>query len=156
MWPVRSVVAGAAGTAAMTVCYTVERRLRRSGGPLDYDDSRVPGEIVANLLHLPSVTGHEEEELGLALRWSYGSVFGILHGLLRRQLREPAATVSFGATLMTATLTLFPLLGRTPPPWRWPRGFIVTSVFTHIAYAATVGATDDRLRRARRGHRREG
>lgn len=152
----RSVVAGATGTAVMTACYTLERRLRRPGGPLDYDDSDVPGEIVANLLHLPSVSGREEEELGLALRWSYGSVFGLLHGLLRRRWREPAATAGFGATLMTATLTLFPLLGRTPPPWRWPRGFLITSVFTHVAYAATVGATDDRLRRAGRTHRREG
>ena len=154
--PLRSVVAGTAGTAVMTAWYTVERRLRRPGGPLDYDDSDVPGEIVANLLHLPSVTGGEERELGLALRWSYGSVFGVLHGLLRRRLREPGATAAFGAILMAATLTLFPLLGRTPPPWRWPRGFMVTSVGTHVAYATTVGATDDRLRRAGWRHRREG
>lgn len=153
---VRSVVAGTAGTAVMTACYTIERRLRRPGGPLDYDDSEVPGEIVASLLHLPSVTGREEQELGLALRWSYGSVFGVLHGLLRRRLGEPAATAAFGATLMAATLTLFPLLGRTPPPWRWPHGFLATSVGTHVAYAATVGATDDRLRRGGRQRRREG
>jgi hypothetical protein len=30
--------------------------------------------------------------------------------------------------LMTATLTLFPLLGRTPPPWRWPADIVATSV----------------------------
>lgn len=143
----RSVVAGATGTAVMTACYTLERRLRRPGGPLDYDDSDVPGEIVANLLHLPSVSGREEEELGLALRWSYGSVFGLLHGLLRRRWREPAATAGFGATLMTATLTLFPLLGRTPPPWRWPRDVMATALGTHVAYVAGLAAVDDRLGR---------
>ena len=147
----RSVAAGTAGTAVLTGCYRLERHLRASGGPLDYDDSEVPGEIVANLLHLPSATGREEEDLGLALRWSYGSAFGIWHGLVRRRLTEPAATVAFATTLMTATLTMFPLLGHTPPPWRWPRGYLATSLFTHAAYAATVGTVDDRLGRVGSG-----
>jgi len=47
-WPVRSVIAGAAGTTALTLAYATERRLRsRRSGPLDYDDSLVPGQIVA-------------------------------------------------------------------------------------------------------------
>jgi hypothetical protein len=48
--------------------------------------------------------------------------------------------------LITATFVLFPLLGRTPPPWRWPRGYIATCVLTHAAYAVTVGGVDDKLR----------
>jgi hypothetical protein len=147
-WPLRSVVAGAAGTVTLTLAYTLERRLRRQArAPLDYDDSTVPGQIVASILHLPSVTDREDRELGLLLRWSYGSAFGIWHGVLRRRLPEPAATAAFAATLMSATLTMFPLLGRTPPPWRWPRGFMSTSLATHAVYALTVGAVDDRLHR---------
>lgn len=146
-WPVRSIAAGTAGTAALTLAYRLEHRLRpRVSGPLDYDDSLVPGEIVANILHLPSASATEEQELGLALRWSYGSAFGIWHALLQRPLREPAATLAFAATLLSATMTMFPLLGRTPPPWRWPRGYLLTSIATHAVYALTVGAIDDRLR----------
>ncbi len=114
-WPVRSVLAGSAGTAALTFAYAGERRLRRGRtGPLDYDDSLVPGTIVASIMHLPHVTAREENELGLALRWSYGSAFGIWHGLLRRRIGEPWASVVFGATLMSATLSLFPLLRPDP------------------------------------------
>src|SRR5881227_2198313 len=106
-WPVRSLVAGAAGTAALTLAYAVEHRLRpRIRGPLDYDDSLVPGQIVAAIMHLPHVTAREEKDLGLLLRWSYGSVFGLWHGALRRRVPEPWASVGFAATLMTATLTL--------------------------------------------------
>lgn len=147
-WPVRSVVAGTAGTAAMSLFYAVDHRLhplRR--GPLDYDDSVVPGEIVANILNLSGVTGRDEAELALGLRWSYGSVFGVWHGLLRRRLSEPWASAAFGATLMTATLALFPLLGRTPPPWRWPRGYLATSLASHAVYVGAVAAADDGLRR---------
>jgi hypothetical protein len=116
-WPIRSILAGIAGTTVLTLAYAVERRLRRSTeGPLDYDDSPVPGRIVASILHLHHVTAKGEEELGRALRWSYGSAFGLWHGLLRRRFAEPAAAAAFGATLITATLTMFPLLGRTPPP----------------------------------------
>jgi hypothetical protein len=144
-WPIRSVLAGTAGTATMTLAYDAERRLRpKVGGPLDYDDSLVPGRIVAGIMHLSNVTDSEENELGLALRWSYGSVFGLWHGLLRRKIGEPWASAAFGATLMTATLSLFPLLGRTPPPWRWPPSVIATAFGTHAAYVAAVAAVDDR------------
>jgi hypothetical protein len=147
-WPIRSVLAGTAGTATMTLAYAVERRLRRTErGPLDYDDSLVPGQIVASVMHLPHVTARGDEELGLILRWSYGSAFGLLHGALRRVVAEPWASAVFGGTLMTATLTLFPLLGRTPPPWRWPADVVATSFGTHIAYVAAVAGVDDGIRR---------
>jgi hypothetical protein len=146
-WPARSVLAGTAGTATLTLAYAVERRLRpRARGSLDYDDSLVPGQIVVSILHLPHVTGREEDELGLLLRWIYGSMFGLWHGLLRTRVRDPEASVLFGGTLMSATLTMFPLLGRTPPPWRWPRGFLATSFATHAAYVTAVALADDRLR----------
>lgn len=53
-WPIQGVLAGAAGTAAMTIAYKAS-----------------------------------EQELGTALRWGYGSAFGVMHGLLRRRLGEP-------------------------------------------------------------------
>ena len=83
-WPVRSVIAGAAGTTAMSLAYGSERRFRRATTQLDYDDSLVPGEIVAGVLHLPNVTDREDAELGSALRWGYGSAFGLWHGTLRK------------------------------------------------------------------------
>ena len=140
-WLARSILAGAAGTASLTLAYALEHRLRpKVQGPLDYDDSLVPGEIVASIMHLPHVTAREDNDLGLALRWSYGSVFGLWHGLLRRRYGEPVASAAFGATLMTATLTLFPVLGRTPPPWRWPGSVIATAFGTHAAYVGAVAA----------------
>ena len=151
-WPVRSVLAGTAGTTAMTLAYAAERRLRsRTRGPLDYDDSLVPGQIVASIMHLPHVTGREEHELGLALRWSYGSAFGLLHGTLRRAVAEPWAAVGFAATLMTATFTLFPLLGRTPPPWRWRPDVLATSLATHATYVTAVALADDGIHRTAAG-----
>src|SRR5215210_9282889 len=112
-WPVRSIMAGTAGTATLTAAYAAEHRVRTNVlGQLDYDDGLVPGQIVASILHLPQVTQQRERELGLILRWSYGSAFGLLHGALRRRTGEPVASLVFGSVLMTATFSLFPLLGR--------------------------------------------
>jgi len=144
-WQLRSVIGGAAGTATMTAAYNLERRIRHASGPLDYDDSLVPGQIVAGIMHLPHVTAREDKELGLALRWGYGSVFGIWHGILRRRYGEPRASLGFFATLMTATLSLFPILGRTPPPWRWPKDVMATAIGTHVAYVAGLAAVDDQV-----------
>jgi hypothetical protein len=146
-WPLRSVIAGAAGTGAMTLAYATEHRLRPAvKGSLDYDDSLVPGEIVASVLRLGDVSDKGDAELGTALKWGYGSAFGLWHGTLRRFLPEPWASLVFGGTLMTATFTLFPLLGRTPPPWRWHPDVLATSLATHAAYVLTVGVVDDTLR----------
>jgi hypothetical protein len=46
---------------------------------------------------------------------------------------------------MTATLTLFPVLGRTPPPSKWPPSVMATAWFTHAAYVGALAAIDDAL-----------
>jgi hypothetical protein len=146
-WPVRSVIAGAAGTAAMTLAYATEHRLRPEvEGSLDYDDSLVPGQIVASVLGRRDVGERGDANLAFALKWGYGSAFGLWHGTLRRFLPEPWAALIFGATLMTATFTLFPVLGKTPPPWKWPPDVLATSLATHAAYVVTVAVVDDSLR----------
>jgi hypothetical protein len=129
----------------LTAAYIAERQIRHTSRPVDYDDSVVPGQIVASILHVSHPSEAEQLELGYALRGAYGSGFGLLHGLLRRRLPEPAATLAFGGALFTMTLTMFPVLGHTAPPWRWPRGYLATCLATHAAYAVTVAVVDDRL-----------
>ena len=161
----RGLVAGFGGTAAMAVWYHVERALRRGrytgvatladGTPvtglwsregLDYDDSVVPGQIVARLLRLPEPTPRQAGAITLALRWTYGSAFGTAHVLLRNRIREPYASVVFGSVLMTVTSVAFPVLGRTPAPWRWPIDAQISSVGSHCAYISTAAVLDNALR----------
>ena len=118
-WPVRSVLAGTAGTATMTLAYGCARRLRRSGfGPLDYDDSLLPGQIVATAMHLSHVTDRQDHELGLMLRWSYGSAFGLLHGELRRVVPEPwASATPVPGSSVAMPSGYGPSRGNTTPGW---------------------------------------
>jgi hypothetical protein len=100
---------------------------------------------VASILRIPAVTQRQEAELGSLLRWGYGSAFGMMHRALRRKLPEPQASLVFGGMLLSATFSLFPVLGHTPPPWRWPRDVLATSIGTHVAYVLGVAVTNDLL-----------
>ena len=80
----------------------------------------------AGVLGVAAMLEKCEEELGRAPRWSYGSAVGLWPA--GPPGTPSRATAAFGATLITATLTIVPLLGRTPPPSRWPRGFLGTCV----------------------------
>ena len=55
---------------------------------LDYDDSAVPGQIAATILHLPSVTTTQAGELTLAIRWHSASLmFCCATGIASRSRR---------------------------------------------------------------------
>ncbi len=132
------------GVATLADGTPVEGLWSREG--LDYDDSVVPGRIVASLLHLPTPTAREAGAITLALRWIYGSGFGLAHVVLRNRLPEPYASLLFGSALMTMTSVAFPLLGGTPPPWRWPLDAQISSIGSHTAYIVTASLLDDALR----------
>ena len=164
-WYTRGLVAGAGGTAAMALWYHAERTLRKGrytgvtaladGTPveglwshegLDYDDSVVPGQIVAKILKLPPPTDREAGAITLGLRWTYGSAFGIAHVVLRNMIREPHASLLFGTALMTVTSVGFPVLGGTPPPWKWPADVQISAGGSHALYILTASVLDNLLR----------
>jgi hypothetical protein len=142
------VVAGFDGTSVMTASYGLERRLRRShGGPLDFDDSATPAQAAMVVLRIQSLDERHQRELGWLVHWGYGSAMGIGRELLARRLSPAQATLVYWAGLMVMTGTLFPLLGGTPPPWRWKRDVLLTSIVQHGVYALTVGVVVDAGRR---------
>lgn len=152
---VPGVIAGAAGTAAMTTSAHLNRvrYARRHGiAPseiteiLDYDDSEYV--VIAASTLLRGVAGRAPASAGgrralfLVVHWGYGSAVGIAHAALRRYgVREPLAGAVFFVGCQTMCLTLFPVLGGTPVPWRWRRSVMTTSLGQHVLYAAVVATT---------------
>lgn len=149
------VLAGAAGTAAMTVSGRVHRLVvarRRGVRPgeiteiLDYDDSEhvvvAAAAVVRAATGLAPRTPAQRRALFLLTHWGYGSAVGVVHAVLRRGLGEPAAGVTFFVLGQAMALGLFPVLGDTPVPWRWRRRLLVTSFAQHAVYAAAVAGAD--------------
>ncbi|HET9077918.1 MAG TPA: hypothetical protein VFN68_13370 [Acidimicrobiales bacterium] len=143
----RGFTAGLAATAAMTASYGIERRLRHSGGgPLDYDDSTVPSHAAMVVLGIHRLDRRRQRQLGFLVHWGYGSAMGWVRTLLGDRMPPAAADGLYWAGLMAMAGTLFPLLGDTPPPWRWKPDVLATSLFQHGVYAVVAGAVSDRLR----------
>ena len=155
-------VAGAAGTAAMTVTGRAHRLVvARSRGIrtneieeiLDYDDSDhvvvAAGTVVEAVSGWAPDTPTERRAVFLLTHWGYGSAVGATHAELLRLLGEPTAGLLLFAACQTMALGLFPVLGDTPVPWRWRRSLLVTSFAQHIVYALGVVVANAALRRHR-------
>ncbi|MDL5155551.1 hypothetical protein [Actinomycetospora termitidis] len=154
------VLAGAAGTAAMTITGRLHRELyarRRGVAPseiteiLDYDDS--DHVVVAASRLLQAVSGRAPESSGARralfwlVHWGYGSAVGVAHAELRHRLGEPTAGIAFFLGCQTMALSLFPVLGGTPAPWRWTPRLMTTSLAQHVVYAGAVAGADAALAR---------
>jgi hypothetical protein len=79
------------------------------------------------------------------VHWGYGSLVGVGSQLLHSS-RIPAPTLLFFLGCQTMACTLFPIAGKTPPPWRWSREQLAVSLTQHVIYAVTVTAALRRLR----------
>ena len=85
------------------------------------------------------------------VHWGYGSVVGAAHAELRHRLGgEPAAGTAFFVGCEVMALSLFPVVGGTPVPWRWGARLLTVSVVQHAVYAGTVAAADALLDRRER------
>lgn len=153
------VLAGAAGTTAMTVTGRAHRLvLARHRGIdqsdipeiVDYDDSDhvvVAATAITRHLGWDPRTPAQRRALFLLTHWGYGSAVGAAHAGLRRGLGEPTAAAMFFTACQVMALGLFPVLGDTPVPWRWERRLLVTSFAQHVVYALGVAAADAALAR---------
>jgi hypothetical protein len=136
------MLSGLAATTAMNLGYWAERRVRRNvEGPLDYDDSNVPALVAAKILRQSDLSDDASRWLGFAVHWGYGSLFGLGAVPLVRRFGPVGGAAVYWSGMMVMACAMFPVLGDTPPPWRWRKDVIVTSAFQHLMYAATTTAT---------------
>lgn len=152
----RGVVAGAVGTGAMSLAAVIRRRryARRQGIDaseidviLDYDDSEhvviAASTLLRHVIGWAPRSAEGREALFWLVHWGYGSAVGTAHVGLQHLLgREPGPWLAFFAGSQAMALGLFPVLGDTPPPWRWERRLLVTSFVQHGIYAGAVAAAN--------------
>lgn len=155
------VLAGAAGTAAMTMTGRIYREVharRRGLSPrditevLDYDDSDhvviAASTVLCRVVRWSPRGPRARRALFWLVHWGYGSAVGAAHAELRHRLGgEPAAGPVFFLGCQTMALSLFPTLGETPVPWRWGPRLLTVSLAQHAVYAGAVAGVDALLDR---------
>jgi len=140
----KGVVAGVAGTAAMTASSTIEAKLRRR------EFSTAPAKAAAKAL------GIETFDDGLAygrfsnlVHWGYGTGWGVARGVFRALGISPSlATPAHFATLWGSALYSLPKYEVAPPVTEWGLEEVAIDVFHHLVYVGTAAAAYEWLERS--------
>jgi hypothetical protein len=131
----KGLMAGFAGTAAMTISSTVEAKLRGRA------PSAAPARATAKVLGIKEF----EDDLAKARfsdlsHWGYGTGWGVVRGLLDAAGMSPmAATAAHGAAVWGSAQATLPALEVAPPAIFWGADEIAIDLFHHTVYAAATG-----------------
>jgi hypothetical protein len=143
----RGLLAGTAGTAAMSVSEWAHVAARPgAGAPVDFDVSEHVVLAAGRILRLRPRSRAGRLGLFVLTHVGYGTAFGLVRELLEVAPLSPRLrTAVFFAATESLALSMFPVLGGTPPPWRWSAEQLTASVVQHAVYAVGVSAVRDRL-----------
>jgi len=131
----KGLLAGFAGTAAMTVSSTLEARMRRRPA------SSAPARATAKVLGIKEFDGDlAQARFNDLSHWGYGTAWGVVRGLLAAAGLSPrAATAAHGAAIYGSAQVTLPALEIAPPVVFWPKQEIAIDAFHHAVYAAATG-----------------
>lgn len=137
----RGMIAGAAGTIAMTLSERLEMSI--SGR----EASQVPGQVGASLFpgKDPESTSHVEQ-FNSPVHWAHGISMGAVRGLLDvAGLQGPAASATHFALVWGGDAALYRALGVADVPWRWDADELTSDLLHKGIYAAVTGVVYDAL-----------
>jgi hypothetical protein len=131
----KGLVAGFAGTAAMTVSSTLEQHLRGRAA------STAPADATAKVLGIAEFsTPGAKNRFSNLVHWGYGTGWGVVRGLLAAAgLRPAAATLAHGAAVWGNEQVMLPVLDVAPPVYMWPREEVAIDAFHHLVYVTATG-----------------
>jgi hypothetical protein len=151
------ILAGAAGTVAMTAHQELRQRLARgnkqtqdpeqpSGDrnePDPWQSAPAPAQVgkrlIEGLLRRP-VPAKAIPMLTQVMHWSYGSAWGGAYAITRKSARGRISLVGplFGLGVWAVSYIQLVPLGIYEPPWSYPLSSIADEIGYHLTYGATV------------------
>jgi hypothetical protein len=131
----KGVVAGLAGTAAMTVSSTLEAKLRGRA----FSDA--PARATAKVLGIKEFEdARAKSRFSDLSHWGYGTTWGVARAIMREfGLGPRLATPAHFAAIWGSALVTLPALDIAPPVVFWKKEEIAIDVFHHLVYAAAAG-----------------
>ncbi|HWC31974.1 MAG TPA: hypothetical protein VG709_02480 [Actinomycetota bacterium] len=139
----KGLVAGAAGTVAMTISSTLEMKARGR------EQSTAPAEAAERVLGVEPKGESEETRLNTLVHFGYGTGWGIPRGLLGLVMSGPMATATHFLAVWGTALGMLPGLGVAPPPTQWGAKEVAVDAWHHAVYAVVTGLVFDLLDRDR-------
>jgi hypothetical protein len=143
------VLAGLAGTAAMTIAQGAEFALT------DAEPSSTPADVADTLKRRVGrgrlKRGHRRAA-NHGMHWLYGTSWGIPYGIVSAAGDVPPEVSGpvFGLLVWGAGLAQLPALGHAPPPWKRSPASLASEALFHVVYGIGAGAAVRALTRAPR------
>lgn len=139
----KGIVAGIAGTAAMTVSSTIEAKVRHR--PF----STAPADAAAKVLGIEAFRGAPARgRFSNLVHWGYGTGWGATRGVLRAfGLSPAAATATHLVAVWGSEQVMLPALAVAPPITMWGRDEAAIDGFHHAVYALGTGLAYELLDR---------
>jgi len=131
----KGLLAGFAGTAAMTVSSSLEARIRHRAA------SSAPARATAKVLGIKEF----EDDIAAARfndlsHWGYGTMWGVVRGLLGATGMSPrAATATHGAAVWGSAAVTLPALEVAPPFVFWGKKEGAIDLWHHTVYTLATG-----------------
>lgn len=138
----KGLIAGAAGTAVLTVFQMLEMKVTNR------DESTAPADAAGKVMEIQPRNEEGRRRLNQVTHFLYGTLWGIPRAIMATLgLRDPAATaVHFGAVWGTA-LAMPPALDVAPPPTEMESKELAMDAARHAVYAVATGLAFDLLDR---------
>lgn len=153
----RGVLAGVAGTTAMTAVQLAVRKAR--GEPLGtrvprtWAEAPAPAQVAKKaaerLGHGRRITKKDVPLLTEAMHWGYGVAWGLAYGALAHGRRPGPLTggLTLGAGVWAASYAELVPLGVYEPPWHYPPPELALDLGYHLAYGLGAAAAYAALER---------
>jgi hypothetical protein len=140
------LLAGVAGTAAMTVSSTVEAKLR--GRPFSTAPARATAKVLGIREFEDDIARARFSDLS---HWGYGTGWGVVRGLLGAAgLPARRATAAHGAAVWGSAQVMLPALEVAPPSVFWGKEEVAIDAFHHAVYAVATGLAYELIAAGRR------
>jgi hypothetical protein len=141
----KGLVAGFAGTVAMTASSTLEQHLRKRAA------SQAPAAATAKVLGIAEFESEAaKQRFSFLSHWGYGTGWGLVRAALGAAGLPPkAATAAHLAAVWGNEQVMLPALDVAPPITMWGAKEIAIDAWHHVVYATATGAAYELLSNGR-------
>jgi hypothetical protein len=136
----KGIIAGLAGTAAMSLCQRVEMTISKR------EPSQTPAKAVGKVLHLKTTEEGNQEQFVNQIHWTYGTLWGLARTVLDLAcIKGWQATLLHYETVWGTSLLMLPTIKVTPPVKEWGAKEIATDALHHLVYSVVTGLVYDAI-----------
>lgn len=136
----RGMLAGAAGTVAITASQLIEMKIE--GRP----PSTTPADAASKALEIKPETSEDKQQFSQQVHWTYGTLWGVMRGLLSLfNVKGLPATAIHWVAITGTAMTIEPSLDVAKPVTQWSAKQIATTCLHHAVYAVAAGLVFDAI-----------